>query len=51
MTARRVLSLPERARRAAASAVYYALLERLRVNPIARCLRVVELHMEWERRK
>jgi hypothetical protein len=35
----------------AASAVYYALLERLRVNPIARCLRVVELHMEWERRK
>jgi hypothetical protein len=40
-----------RARRRRASAVYYALLERLRSNPIARCRRVVELHMEWERRK
>lgn len=40
-----------KARRRAAAEVYYALLERLRANPVARCLRIAELHVEWERRK
>jgi hypothetical protein len=39
-----------RARRRRAADVYFTLLERLRVNPIARAARIAELHAEWERR-
>jgi hypothetical protein len=47
---RRLLRLGESRRRQRAAAVYFTLLERLRVNPIARVSRIAELHVAWERR-
>lgn len=47
---RRILKLAEVRDRRRAAAVYFDLLERLRANPVARALRIVELHVEWEKR-